>query len=164
MNQEELKSVIHYDALTGLFRWRFGGRSHGGKKQPWAIAGTPHNCGYTEICINRKRYLAHRLAWLYVYGKWPENYIDHINCIPSDNRIENLRDVTHQTNMQNIRVVNRQNTSGYLGVNWRADRNKWRASITLNKKQKYIGMFDSAEEAHDAYIKAKRELHKGNTL
>lgn len=164
MNQEQIKAVLQYDALTGIFRWRFGGRSRAGKKQPWAIAGTPHNQGYVQISINRTRYLAHRLAWMYVHGEWPKHCLDHINGVRSDNRIENLRDVTHQVNAQNQRAVGKRNTSGLMGVGWRKDRQKWRATITLNQKQKFLGVFDTAGQAHEAYLNAKRQFHEGNTL
>jgi hypothetical protein len=164
MTQETLKSILHYDPITGVFRWRFGGRSHAGKKQPWSVAGTPHNMGYISIAVSRNRYLAHRLAWMYTHGEWPKQYIDHINGDRSDNRIENLRDVSHQANCENKRAVGKQNTSGFLGAGWREDRQKWRGIITINGKQKHLGFFDTAEAAHKAYLTAKRELHQGNTL
>jgi hypothetical protein len=164
MTQDEIKQVIHYDVQTGVFRWRFSGKSHAGKKKPWSIAGTHHNKGYIEIAINRKRYLAHRLAWMYVYGEWPNQFIDHKNGNPLDNRIENLRDVSHKTNCENKRTIGTKNTSGYLGAGWREDRKKWRGVITVNRKQKFLGFFDTAELAHQAYLNAKREFHEGNTL
>lgn len=164
MNQEQLKSVLHYDAPTGVFRWRHGGKSHAGKRLPWAVAGTPHNFGYIVIGINRKRYLAHRLAWLYVYGEMPSKVIDHKNGNRDDNRIENLRDVSHQINCQNQRGVGSRNTSGYLGVSWRKDKNVWRASINVNGRMKSLGVYKTPEEAHKAFLAAKRQLHEGNTL
>jgi len=120
--------------------------------------------GYISISINRNRYLAHRLAWLYENGDWPKQDIDHINGNRSDNRIENLRDVSHQVNCQNKRSIGKQNTSGFLGVNWRKDRQKWRAVISTRRKQKFLGFFDTAQEAHQAYLIAKRKLHEGSTL
>ena len=165
MNEyEQIKQKIHYDKLTGIFRWRYGGQSHAGKKQPWSIAGSLHNCGYIQIGINKNRYLAHRLAWMYEYGEWPKQYIDHINGNRSDNRISNLRDVSHQTNLQNQKTKNTKNTSGFMGVDWQNKRNKWRASIKINKKSKFIGYFDKAEQAYEAYLNVKRQFHKGNTL
>ena len=164
MNQEDLKSILHYDPITGLFRWRHGGRSHAGKRLPWAVAGSPHNCGYIVIGINRKIYLAHRLAWLYMHGQFPSKVIDHKNGNRNDNRIENLRDVSHQVNCQNKRIAGAKNTSGYLGVSWRKDRNMWRASINIDGRMKALGHYKTAEEAHEAFLKAKRKLHEGNTL
>ena len=102
--------------------------------------------------------MAHRLVWLYVYGKFPSNAIDHINTIGNDNRFSNLREVTNSQNQMN-RKNQKNNTSGYKGVCYEKLTNKWRATIGLNNKLKSIGNFDTKEEAAEAYRKASALLH-----
>ena len=95
-----------------------------------------------------KRYYAHRITWLIYYGEWPKNEIDHINQDPTDNRIENLRDVTHAENNKN-RTLQNNSTTGYIGVSYCASRltTKYRADISINNVNKYLGFYDTAEEA-----------------
>ena len=109
-------------------------------------------------------YLGYRLAWLYVHGKLPDGDIDHINGKPSDDRIKNLRDVSRSVNLQNQRAARSNNSSGLLGVFFQKTMNKWTSKIQLDWKTKSLGYFDTAEEAHAAYLKAKRELHEGCTI
>jgi len=91
-----------------------------------------------------KKYLAHRIAWLIYYSEWPKNEIDHINQDPTDNRIENLRDVTHAENNKN-RTLQNNSTTGYLGVS--KHHGKYRAEICINNIKKHLGCYDTVEEA-----------------
>ena len=91
LNQETLKEVLNYDENTGIFTNCKTGKIMG-------IGGNSH--GYIALSIFGKRYLAHRIAWLYVYGEFPKNQIDHINHDKVDNRIENLRDITARENLK----------------------------------------------------------------
>ena len=95
-----------------------------------------------------KKYCTHRIAWLIYYGEWPKNEIDHINQDPTDNRIENLRDVTHAENNKN-RTLQNNSTTGYIGVSYCTSRltTKYRADISINNVNKYLGFYDTAEEA-----------------
>lgn len=156
---ELLKSVVSYDAETGVFKWlkRMGPRKAG------TVAGTLTGQNRITICIRRQNHSAHRLAWLYVYGDMPKGDIDHLNGDSSDNRICNLRDVPHGTNLENQRRPHICNTSGKLGVCLKAD-GRITASISIGGIQKHLGSFKSIAEAHDCYLKAKRELHQGNLL
>ena len=121
--------------------------------------------GYVAIKINTKAYKAHRLAWLYVYGINPENQVDHVNGFKSDNRILNLRAATNSQNCENQKKAKSNNIVGLLGVSKAyGKRNGFISRIQVNGKQKNIGYFPTAEEAHEAYILAKRELHGHNTL
>jgi hypothetical protein len=114
ITQERLKEVLQYDPLAGHFTRLV--RSSGGRKcRVGDIAGRTKPGGYISIKIDRKEYYAHRLAWLYVYGKFPDNEIDHINGMPSDNRLLNLRDVERKENRKNQKISNR-NKSGIIGV------------------------------------------------
>jgi len=111
--------------------------------------------------------LAHRMAWLYVYGVEPEKglHIDHINGIKIDNRIDNLRVVTVSGNVQNQRKARVDNThSGLLGSHWDKKSGKYNAVINVNKVRIFLGAFADPMEAHQAYLTAKRELHATCTI
>ena len=160
-NQSTLKSILSYNENTGLFVWldcKTRARRNG------KIAGTLTKNKRIHITINKKRFYAHRLAWLYVYGIWPVNFIDHINGIFDDNRIVNLRECNRLENQQNIRKPTKSNKSGYLGVSYDKKLNKFKVGIGINYKVKYLGYYESAKEASEVYLKAKRELHQFCTI
>lgn len=160
MNQQELMRALSYDKDTGVFRWieKRKGISVG------SVAGCLMRHGYISICINRVDYTAHRLAWLYVYGEWPKNYIDHINGKRNDNRIENLRDVSQVVNMQNVYAPRSDNKCGVRGVSFHKPSRKYTARITVGKKYVSLGLFNTVEEAGNAYMDAKRRFHEGCVL
>lgn len=157
-----LRELLHYDQETGVFTRivRTSNRINVG-----AVAGTRRPDGYLKISLLDSAFLAHRLAWLYVTGDWPKWQIDHINGVRSDNRWANLRDVPPYVNQGNQRVAHAKNkSSGLLGVTWNARKNKWAAQISATGKQIHIGLFDRPEDAHAAYLDAKRRLHEGCTI
>lgn len=157
LTHSRLLSLLTYDPETGLFSWNVTrGRSNAG-----STAGSPHARGYLSIRVDLGRYLAHRLAWFYVHGEWPENQIDHINGIRTDNRIANLRDVTASVNQQNQRRGQSGGKTGLLGVSLFKRTGRYKSEIRHFCETKYLGYFDTAQEAHEAYLKAKRELHEG---
>ena len=156
-----IEDCLTYDPDTGLFKWVNPGGS-GVFKQGW-FAGTIDN-SYAHIRVNRKKYKAHRLAWFLMKGEWPKNQIDHIDGNRSNNKFNNLRDVTPSVNMQNMKKPNGLNTLGYLGVHFDNARQKYTARLTLNGKKEFLGRFETAEEAYEAYLQAKRLRHEGNTL
>lgn len=162
LTQEFLKSQLHYNQETGVFT-RIVQSSNFIKVGD--VAGSI-NKGRRLLLVCGKRYFAHRLAWLYVYGKWPEHVIDHIDGNPDNNSINNLRDVPHCINLQNKRAPNKNNKSGFLGVIKSKAKIKqgWIARIILNKKTITIGTFNTPELAHSAYIEAKRKIHEGCTI
>mgnify|MGYP000037034139 CR=1 FL=1 len=156
LTQERLKELLHYDPDTGLFTWI---KSTNTSIKINSVAGGKTSRGYIQIRADKKLYLAHRLAWLYFYGNFPESFLDHVNEKPSDNRISNLRLATHQENGHNKSTPHKNNTSGFLGVTWQKLNKKWLAQIRLNGKRKHLGLFNTPESAHKAYLEAKRELH-----
>ncbi len=160
LSAKTLRERLVYEPGTGVFRRML---DEGGCKAG-AEAGHRHKNGRVNIFVLGKLYRAHRLAWLYVTGVWPIGDIDHINGDPGDNRFANLRDVTKSVNQQNRRASNRDAASGLLGVSWHSIGKKWRATIRVDGKSKYLGLFDDEYAAHEAYLKAKRELHAGCTL
>jgi HNH endonuclease/AP2 domain len=154
MTQDELKAILEYNQDNGTFTWIKSPRKGFVGKQ----AGYLRPDGYTTIKINQKHWMVHHLAWLYVYGTLPK-MIDHINENKSDNKIENLRVCNTALNMQNKRKAQANNKTGYLGVNYAKNVNKYNAQICLNGKSKSLGYFNTAEEAHQAYLQAKQILH-----
>ena len=128
------------------------------------MAGCLNVHGYVSIQVNSKVYLAHRLAWIYVHGSFPKDQIDHINSDKTDNRICNLREANQHQNNENQRKPRSDNTSGYLGVSWDKQVDKYKAQIRIDGKTKYIGHFKQAKVAHEAYIKVKRKVHEFCTI
>jgi hypothetical protein len=146
LTQEELKKQLQYDENTGLFS-RFTAKQGA---RVGLVLGSGDGKGYLEIRVNWKKYKAHRLAWLYVYGEFPNCDLDHRDGNRSNNRIKNLRLCTEMENLKNSGVRS-GNVSGVKGVNWHKSRGKWQARATVNYKTHYLGLFETLEEASAAY-------------
>jgi len=159
-----LRLILSYDADTGLFTWLIPNCM---RMKPGDRAGCANGkTGYVEIHIQGKKYKAHRLAWMYVYGAWPLQDIDHINGVPGDNRIANLRDVSRTVNSQNQRRPKSGNPA--LGVtktrNGKYQSVIWVPSTDGSKQYIFLGTFLTADDGHAAYLEAKRRLHEGCTI
>lgn len=152
----ELKDILHYCPETGVFTWLIAKsqRVRVGEK-----GGHLASNGYVVIAINNKAYKAHRLAWLYMTGSWPEEEIDHINGIKNDNRIVNLREATKSQNQHNVGVRG-DNSSGYKGVSFETKNKKWRADIQFNGKRIFLGYFDFPKKASEVYEAKAVELFR----
>ncbi len=161
---EILQERLDYDPLTGHLRWKAPLRKHLIGK----ITASLDVNGYVQVNLGGGKILkGHRIAWAMHYGEWPESYIDHINGVRNDNRISNLRCVDNRTNCENKRNGSTCNPTGCLGVAVRkrnSESRRYAALIVVNKKQITIGSFPTVEEAHEAYLTAKRKLHKGCTI
>ncbi len=157
LSQKILREWLHYNPDTGIFTWKV---KRAWNAQAGSVAGTIHQEGYVLIgmTINsvERKYLAHRLAFLYMTGEMPE-FVDHINRNPADNRWENLRPATKSENGGN---ANRRvdNTSGYTGVSWLKVNNKWVVQINHKRKKYYLGLFDCEHIAARAWNKKAIEL------
>lgn len=156
-----LRKLLSYDPRTGIFRRliKTAPRVNVGDE-----AGSLTKLGYVEIGICGARWYAHRLAWLYMTGEWPDRLIDHRDGNGTNNAWENLRIADCGGNMQNRRRNNRNNGTRTLGVGMNRARTKFIAHLTHEGRSVHLGTFDTAEEAHAAYIEGKRRLHPGNTL
>ena len=146
ITQSELKELLNYDPKIGVFVWKIDFfRAKAGSN-----AGHRHSTGYVVICIRNKRYKAHRLAWLWVHGFLPK-CLDHINHDGYDNRIVNLREVTHLENHKNTKLK-KNNTSEFNGVCLARQKKgiKWRAYVNIKGKQINLGFFSDKEKAIDA--------------
>lgn len=150
---EMLRESFYYDHETGHFYWRT--KTNGKRTQ--RRAGTRHCKGYWVITINKKRFLAHRAAWAYFHGEWPDNEIDHINHIRGDNRIENLRAVNAFENKQNM-SIHASNKSGITGVSFYGSKNRWVAEIKANGVKEYLLQTPDFFEAVCARKSAENKL------
>lgn len=151
VTQERLKELLHYDPETGVFRWRVSIRGQAGAG---AVAGTLRDNGYIIICIDRRLYRAHRLAFLYMGVSLPPQ-VDHENHIRNDNRWVNLSPATSFINQRNC-TLREDNQSGVTGIHWNTYFEKWTASIAFNKKRYHLGRFKNKEDA----IKVRKEAEK----
>ena len=158
LTQARLKELLHYDPETGVFTWL----ERRGMALKGSVAGNLNQTGYIHIYVLNKPYKAHRLAWLYMHGVWPDGFIDHINGVRNDNRICNLRPVTNQENVCNIKNARSDSQSGLLGAQKRGD--KFMAEVRHKGDRFFLGYFNTAEEAHIAYIAKKREVSETFTL
>jgi hypothetical protein len=120
-----------------------------------STAGSISSQGYVLLQVCKRRYQAHRLAWLYVYGEIPSQQVDHVNGIRSDNRIANLRLATNSQNQGN-RSINCNSQSGHKGVQWSKQKRKWKAVIQVSGRRKFIGYFDTIDDAGSAYRHAAK--------
>ncbi len=144
LSHEQLLASVKYCPDTGVFT----------RKNK--VLGTNNGAGYSKFSVEGKLYFAHRLAWFYVYGEWPDGLIDHINRNKSDNRIENLRVVGHSKNGHNANLSKR-NKTGYSGVT-QIQSGKYRACFVKDRKRIHIGYYDTPEQAHCAYLEVKRKV------
>lgn len=154
ITQTQLLQLFDYDELSGKFirKIKIQGGGNVGTE-----AGTLTTNGYIGICVDGKIYYAHRLVWLYVYGIFPKQCIDHINGQRADNRLCNLRAVTNAQNSINLQHATKNSTTGFLGVS--KVRDKFRARIHCDGAYKHLGYFLTPEQAHEAYINARMALH-----
>lgn len=153
LTAQRLRFVLSYDPSSGVFVWLVNHRSD--------LIG--HEAGsvkprYRDIKVDGVLYKAHRLAWLYVTSEWPSMRIDHKDTDTQNNRFENLRLATHSQNIANSRRRS-DNTSGFKGVHLQKSTGRWVAYINKDCQRFYLGQFDSAESAHQAYTDAANKLH-----
>lgn len=150
LSAEKARELFIYDADAGTFC----------RRKTLKQVGSDDMYGYKTVRIGKKSYKLHRLAWLYVYGKWPNGDIDHINGVRDDNRIANLRDVDRGTNLQNQRVPKNNKSTGVMGV-YPSRGCRFTAALSINNRKRSLGTFDTLQQAQQAYIAAKQAMHPG---
>ena len=153
ITQERLKELLSYDPDTGLFtrkvnakRWKAG-----------TVTGSVMKTGYIEIRCDKYRTTGHRLAFLYMTGRFPVT-VDHIDHDPANNKWSNLRNVSHRDNMKNVRL-RKDNVSGVVGVSWSKACQKWTARIATGSTFKHLGVFKSKDDAIQARKDAETEFN-----
>ena len=155
LTKKRLMEVLEYDPETGLFTWRVRLSC---RAMPGRVATNKGPQGYVFIAVDKKRYLAHRLAWFYMRGRWPRGTLDHINRVRDDNRIANLRLATQSQQGHNS-GVRRDNTSGFRGVYYNNRKQKrvrrWHARLYVEGKCIDLGYYMTREEAAAAYEAAR---------
>nr|WP_275448476.1 HNH endonuclease [Mesorhizobium sp. IRAMC:0171] len=153
MTQQRLKDVMHYDPETGLFTWRV---TLSNRAKAGTTVGSDDGRGYIVIRLDKRRYYAHRLAFLYMTGEWPPHLVDHEDLNPSNNRWKNIRPATFRQNMCN-QSLRSDNSLKLKGV-YEQQAGKFIATIHLGgRKKKHLGTFADPQMAHDAYIKAAND-------
>jgi hypothetical protein len=160
LTQERLRELLHYDPETGVFTWMAtrAGAFAGAK------AGSISIKGAVVIRIDYQLYYAHRLAWFYMNGGWPDFGVDHQDLDPTNNRWNNLRRANQSQNAANTKkrrtMAGKPCTSRYKGVTLQRSSGRWMAQITHGRGfHQYLGTFDTEVEAHEAYIIAAKQAH-----
>lgn len=157
-SQARLQEVLSYEPSSGVFTWKL---CLSNKAPVGSVAGALNGDGAIRVTVDGHRYLAHRLAWKYVFGVDPRTEIDHINRVRTDNRIENLREATHTQNLFNAGKRRRPGCDMTLpkGCSWDRKAKRYEAYVTISNKKRHLGYFISAEEAGEAYNRAASALH-----
>ena len=135
----DVMRLLSYCPESGVFRWT----SHYGGHAPGDVAGWDHSNGYLVVSVFCVKAYAHRLAFAFQTGAFPEGVVDHIN---------------------RVSPTNPNSASGLLGVHWNSQKGRWSAQIKSFGRKKHLGFFDDKQEAHRVYIESKRVLHEGCTL
>lgn len=164
ISAQRVRELLDYNPLTGVFTRKV---STGGRygSAIGSVAGMlSRESGYILISLESLQYRAHRLAWLYMTGVWPSGDIDHMDGARANNKWANLRDVDKTVNAQNKRKAQSNSKTGLLGACWATRDRTYIARIKVDGKYKTLGYFETAEEAHGAYVTAKRQLHFGCTI
>lgn len=146
LTAERLRELLHYDQETGLFTWRVPRKGTGGMGS--AAGRVNSGNGYVDICVDYRRYLAHRLAWLYMTGEWPKNDVDHRDRVRTNNAWSNLRAATRSQNLANA-SKHKDGAAPFKGIQ-RAGK-AWQATIMVRGVRKCLGTYATPEKAAEAY-------------
>ena len=171
LTKEYLDRFYQYDEMTGIIIWKQRPESdfvstsrylawnkrYSGKSVGTRIKQERSGKSYLRVFFEKKNYMIHRLAWLLHYGSFPVKQIDHINGDGCDNRIDNLRDVTHLENCRNVRLMS-HNTSGCSGVCFDKSKGKWRAAMYIDNGKVHLGTFTEKSDAIKARKSAEKEM------
>lgn len=151
VTQERLKELLKYDPITGIFTRNF---SRGGFRKGTVAGSTNQYYGYIHISLDKRMYKAHRLAFLYMEGRWPDGEVDHLNGDRAYNAWDNLKESSSKENSRNC-ARRSDNTSGVAGVGFHKRRKQWRARMGT----KHLGWYPSKELAIAARIAAQEGLY-----
>lgn len=159
--REQIEKHLRYEPRTGELFWLHPTSVRVKAGDP---AGYVSPYGYVIVRLLNYSLFRSHIVWFIEKGAWPKLTVDHKSTDKLDDRIKNLRDVPQKWNNQNMRKAQRNNRSGLLGAYWCEKRGKWFSSIKVDSRTVGLGRFPTAEQAHRAYLRAKRKYHEGNTL
>ena len=142
MTPQEVRTVFAYTPENGRLLWNIATC----KTQTGDVAGGLAN-GYMQVKYKQRKYMVHRIIWCYVHGDWPKQMIDHIDGDRSNNRIENLRDVSNAKNQYNRHSLNKNNSTGHMGIMYRKRGDAYIVQITVLGAKKYIGYYKHLPDA-----------------
>jgi hypothetical protein len=159
LTADDVRALFDYDDERGLLIWKSRPREHFTTDRQYAYwntryVGQPAGCvkaGRRHVAVFKRQYLAYRLVWLWTYGEWPDEYVDHIDGNSANDRIENLRSVSHAENCRNVKHKRR---SLDLPMGVYRHREKYTARLNANGKNQYLGLFETVGEAHAARLAA----------
>ncbi len=166
-SQEHLRECFTYDPETGVLMWRNRPAHHFpnehrrnniNARYAGQVAGSLNPRGYRIVCVVGSAFLAHRVIWKLVTGQEPPEHVDHRDLDPSNNRWANLRPATHQQNSFNT-TATRNNKTGLKGVCWDKERQRYAAFIRVHGRSRFLGRFDTRDEAAAAYQAAANKFH-----
>ena len=151
---EHILSIYRYDPNDGNIYFK---QNIGNKKAGQKAGSICKNNDYSRIKFGKKSKLSHRVAWFLYYGKWPKNFIDHINGIKNDNKIENLREATRRQNSLNKKI---HRDGQLIGAHYDKHKykKKWIAKMSINGKSKFLGSYATKEEAHKRYVEHLKSI------
>lgn len=159
LSHTRLKELLEYNPTTGVFRWKSNPR-RGGAYKAGDRAGTINVYGRRRMKVGKEQCYSGPMAWFYMTGVWPTNEIDHINRDPLDDSWVNLREVSHEHNIQN-RGLHKSSTSGVAGVLYKPAKGKWEARIQVRRKVIFLGLFLKKEDAIQARFQAEFKYFDG---
>jgi hypothetical protein len=161
LTADEISAALVFDHEKGEFY-----RRHDGPRGQRAcdVATRKAAKGYRGVTINGVPVLCHRLVWFLLHGEWPLADVDHEDGDRANNRPGNLRAGSRSFNMQNLKRAHADSASQLLGAYFDKRRGNWTSKIAKDGASRHLGVFESAEAAHAAYVSAKREIHEGCTL
>lgn len=162
---EELRALLDYDPDTGVLTWKRRpcltvGDARFNTRNAYKTAGNRRG-RYICVSIYDAKHQAHRVIWALVYGVWPPEMIDHIDGDGTNNRLQNLRLATRSQNMEN-RFAGRNNSSGHVGLIWRADRERWYGQIVRKTPKGRVTyrtrFYRNKQDAIEAYQKMRAKV------
>ncbi len=156
LTAERVRTIFHYEKSTGRLLWKALPHVSASSVKIGTEAGEAGNMGYRRVRLSGRAYQTHRLIWLYVYGEWPEDQIDHIDGNKANNRIANLRMASNALNRANSKTHS-NNVLGLKGVQLHKQSGKYRARIFVNGKHKSLGLHHKIEDAIAAYETAAKD-------
>ena len=160
LTQSKLKELFNYNPITGIFTNKV---ARNARAKINDTAGALNSNGYIVFQVNKTKIYAHRAAWMYTHGFWPNAEIDHINRVRNDNRLVNLRLANRLENSHNT-GKHAKSISGHKGVAWHSRNKKWQVQMRVRGTHYYIGQFSELQDAVNARLQAEKKLYANDNI